>query len=410
MKQDLARRSDEWSRQLAGMLKAKASEAQRAVTPNLPALPSLALPPGPVDVGGLKAALGGVLAGLLPQGQGQGQGKQQAPQPPEQLAAGTEEVAMAAAVEGALREYQETLDAEIEYVKDQLERLKREALEPLMPSSSEQAPSPSSPAPKARAGSGDGEDDEDDDDDEDEEKAEAALFAANAALAATRRALDPEAVQKALQQLLGERASAAASVTAEAEARVRALLTETTKGVEEVKGKAAATVSWVKDSLQSLQRQARAVLPSAHSSSFYSSPPEQQQEAAPSSTAPPLEGPGVAATEFVDDTMDVDATFHEDTPGVALYPPGEIFWIRPLRTTTEAAGEGAAAGGSGGSSSRRGGGGGDGSGEGYELRRVRDVRFFDGIVLSPHMFTHHLMTSVMAALDEAKTAGVQGRK
>lgn len=401
VKQDLARRSDEWSRQLAAMLKAKASEAQQAMTPRLPSLP---LPAGPVDVAGLKAALGGVLAGLLPQGQGRGQGQavvmqpqqQQEPEPEPSTKKEAAQVAVAAAVEEALAEYQEALDAEIIYVKDQLKRLKREALalEPLLSPEQGQPPGPAAAAQEVQ---GRAKGSQDDDEEEDEEKEEAALFAANAALAATRRALDPEAVQRALQQLLGERASAAAAVRADAEARVRALLSETTKGVEEVKGRAAATVSWVKGSLQSLQRQARAALPSAPSSSQ-----EQQQEAAPPSLPPPppsavpLEEPGVAGGCVRGDDIDVGATFHEDTPGVALYPPGEVFWLRPLRSST---GEGAA-----GSS------GGGGGGEGHELRRVRDVRFFDGIVLSPNMFTHHLLTNVMMGLEDTKSAGLQGGK
>lgn len=36
---------------------------------------------------------------------------------------------------------------------------------------------------------------------------------------------------------------------------------------------------------------------------------------------------------------------------------------------------------------------------GYELRRVRDVRFFDGVVISPDMFSAHLLSSVVRSLE-----------
>jgi hypothetical protein len=333
------------------------------VAPKLPALPGL------VDVDGLKAALGGVLAGLLPPAS--------PPAPPQQQADGVavvegkaEEVAVAAVVGEALAEYQEALDAEIQYVKDQLERLKLFPAEAL-PASQSGGPVREGSADADAAAAAEGEEE-----DEDEEKEEAALFAANAALAATRRALDPEAVQKALQQLLGEKASvAASSVKAEAEAGVRALLSETTKGVEEVRGKAAATVSWVKDSLRGLQRQAKAALPSSGrqpvaSASAAPAPAPAPTPGSPSAVATEQEEQGQAA--WVDD---------EESPGVALYPPGEIFWIRPLRAT---AGEAA----------------------GYEMRRVRDVHFFDGIVLSNSMFTDHLLSSsVIRALKELEKVG-----
>ncbi len=397
--QDLARRSDEWSQQLAQMLRAKASEAHQAVAPKLPALPG----PMNVDVGGLKAALGGVLAGLLPPASAsscpsspQQQQQQQQGEQPGAAAAVVDgkaeaeaEVAVAAVVEEALAEYQEALDAEIQYVKDQLERLKRGPLQPLFPADFPPPPAsqPAAPA-QAQAGGAKGLEDEEDDE-EDEEKEEAALFAAHAALAATRRALDPEAVQKALQQLLGEKASvAASSVKAEAETRVRALLSETTRGVEEVRGKAAATVSWVKDSLRGLQRQAKAALPSSGRQ--------------PSATTPAAPVPAAGQAAWEEEEGAEGAWFDDESPGVALYPPGEIFWIRPLRPDAKPAA--AATGGAGAAAAAAAAAGAAAAVE-YELRRVRDVHFFDGIVLSPNMFAHHLLTSVIRALKETENAG-----
>jgi hypothetical protein len=44
----------------------------------------------------------------------------------------------------------------------------------------------------------------------------------------------------------------------------------------------------------------------------------------------------------------------------------------------------------------------------YELRRVRDVHFFDGIPLSPYVFTHHLLGSYTEAL-QALTKREEGK-
>jgi hypothetical protein len=70
-----------------------------------------------------------------------------------------------------------------------------------------------------------------------------------------------------------------------------------------------------------------------------------------------------------------------------LYPPGEIFHIQPCQSPGPAAREGSKEAGR------------QGAACGYELRRVRDVRFFDGVVISPDMFSAHLLSSVVRSLE-----------
>ncbi len=348
---EVTRRGDEWTKQLSAMLLAKASEAKQQLPPAIDKM----LPPLPVggdgalDVDGLKKALGGVLASIMPAPQQDSKTPLPVvPVPPPSMEGKPVDTPedVAAALEQALKDYQAALDAEIEFAKGQLERIKRDALQPFLPSSSSVDPavavpdSPSAAPPKTRR-----DDEEEEDDDEAEEEA---LLAANAAMAAEKRRqlMDVAALQAMLQKLVVEQANLAASaVKSQTEARVKELLTN--MRVDEVKDKAAGTVKWVADSWKGLQAQAKAALP------------------LPGRKKPEVE----VLVKGVDDEVVV-------ADAVALYPPGEIFWIHPVPVAAA------------------------GKGPQYELRRVRDVHWFDGIVLSPTMMTDHLLTSTIRGLKE----------
>jgi len=418
---EVTRRGDEWTRQLTGMLLSKASEAKQ----QLPEGWGNLIPPLPVgegggglDVNGLKQAFSGALAHYLPpltarqQQQWQQQKTDAAGAAAAAASAKEEEERVAASavvaaetkrmaeeatavLEQALIDYQAALDAEIVYVKDQIERIKREALDSYLPSSL--APSPPPPSSsgnrKQQRANNSKEEESDQDYDAEEEANEQALLDANAARATERRMkmMDVPAVQAMLQALIVEKANLAASaVKSQAEARGRELLTSSSNKVEEVKDKAAGTVKWVTDSFKGLQEQAKAALPvGGRKGEEEKQGQERQREEKEGVVASAVKEekkymvePATAAAAAAADEGELDA--------VALYPPGEIFYIHPLPLPDVSSSS---------SSSSRGREKGEAACN-YEMRRVRDVHFFDGIVLSPHMFTNHLLTSTIKGLKE----------
>jgi len=206
--------------------------------------------------------------------------------------------------------------------------------------------------------------------------------------------MDVPVVQTMLQALIVEKANLAASaVKSQAEARVRELLTSSSNKVEEVKDKAAGTVKWVTDSFKGLQEQAKAALPvGGRKGEEEKQGQERQREEKEGVVASAVKEeekymvePAAAAAVAA-----VAAADEGELDAVALYPPGEIFYIHPLPLPDVSSSS---------SSSSRGRRKGEAACN-YELRRVRDVHFFDGIVLSPHMFTNHLLTSTIKGLKE----------
>ena len=430
---EMTRRGEEWTKQLTGMLLSKANEAKQ----QLPERWGNLFPPLPVeggkglDVNGLKQAFSGVLAQYLPPLIAQRQQQQQQQQwktdaagvaavrENEQVAASvvvaaeTKKIAeeTTAVLEQALADYQATLDAEIVYVKDQIERIKCEALDSYLPSSLDASSSPSSTSngkqqrttttttttSSSSSSILNVEDNAFDQEyDAEEEAIEQALLDANATRAAERKEkpMDVAAVQAMLQALIAEKASLAASaVKSQVEARVRELLTSSSNKVEEVKDRAS---KWMTDSFKDLHEQAKAALPVGGERRKGRKEDKEKERVIASAVKEVNEDMTESATQAA------AATEEGELDAVALYPPGEIFYIHPLPLPDSSSN---ISGSSSSSSSSRGGRRRGKTTCNYELRRVRDVTFFDGIVLSPHMFTNHLLTNTIKSLKELGEEG-----
>jgi hypothetical protein len=379
-------------------LRSKADEATQQIQTQLPAaLDKIGLPTVG-DVDGLKQALGGLIASVLPQQQQQQQQAQThtsgstaaaviASRTKEKETGKETEQDIAQVLDQALAEYQAALDAEIAYANDWVERIKREALAPFLPSSSS-PPSAGAATPRATNSGYDrrqGEEDEEEDEEEDDD--EEALLAANAALAKQKRnkMMDPTRLQTILQQALQEKAAfAAAAVKTQAEARVKDLLASIK--VEEVKDKAAETVQWMTDSLKGLQAQAKAALPKSGA---------QKKREAQAAAAAAAEAAAVVVGEEEEEEEEEEMWEELDLSEVALYPPGEVLWIHPTYNSSSSSSSSTGTTTTTTTNART----------GYELRRVRNVQFFDGVILSPHLFTDHLLTSTIRALKEIEKGG-----
>ena len=169
--------------------------------------------------GGFQGALQGMLDNVLPQ----------------QLQV-LKEKSPKALIEEALAEYQAALDAEIQHVQYQMERIKRDALQPFMPSSSSSSSPPATSAPssmaieqKKAAGKEDDNEDAEDEDTEEEELLKASVCNEQA------KKLDIDSFQASLQQLLEEKASIAQSVKEQAEKKVYEVISQSSQHVEKVR-------------------------------------------------------------------------------------------------------------------------------------------------------------------------------
>jgi hypothetical protein len=179
-----------------------------------------------------------------------------------------------------------------------------------------------------------------------------------------------------LQALVLEKTRLAASaMKEEAEERARDLLS--TVGAEGVREKAMETFQAVADSVRGLRAQTEAALPGNNEERAGWEAVQESEPSASSASSPETRG----------SLADAPAVTSKEGESEALYPPGEIFHIQPCQSPGPAAREGSKEAGR------------QGAACGYELRRVRDVRFFDGVVISPDMFSAHLLSSVVRSLE-----------